>query len=1029
MNGKIVFPVLTCLVLCVHLSCAQQYLFTRFTPKDGLVNNRARFMFQDSKGRLYISTYGGSVYDGSRFTNYTTENGLATSLINDIAEMGDDSLWIMPNGSAIHCMVHGIIRDLRTMDNFYPVTNQLLKTSDGQIYSIADEGLYHFEKNRFVKIPIMGRTASGEEKDAGILLVQAVEYKGLLVILTDPFLGIYPGSATILVYNPRTGKSIVPKNPLGAYFLVKSPEGDLLVTTRYGLRKLDPDSLSHNRVSLISPPFPYQTADSLFSSFLYFDRSKNLWLSSGDAIQKIDREGRQHTFNTANGLPAGINNSIFQDGEDNMWFTNDQNGITMLASQEVEFYAEPAPGFLAQDLYADERSDSTWFYNAPERSLLLETREGQKVFHGTGELPEGGGQIVMGKKAYLITGDDLYALHFLPGKNEFRGVLIHRRDEDRGDPNGSTYSSALFDHGGNLVLTSAKLGVLLSGRLHQVPIRYRADQSAIDRQDRIWTVTRADELFVFRRGVPDTALQLLHCYNEGMPKIGPRSITVDGTGHVWIGTRDHGLYCLFFDGLRLLSWTRLTTKNGLSENFVNYLECDANNTIWACTPGGVDKIRLEKGHFIINNVTRSNAIYRSIYKIVPTRGGVHWALATRGIIKISPPAGRNEHYLPSVLFSRVLVGNEAVTDFRKGLTLPYDRNAISFYVGATTFIDETQTRYTYLLEGSQGAKWSTPSDQSAINLIDLPPGKYTLRVKALFLTGRYPEQSAAYSFVITPPWWQTWWFRAVVALALIGLSLLLIRRYIRRKLEKQRTLLEKKQAVEKERTRIATDMHDDLGAGLSRIKFLSETIGIKKQQQLPIEEEISGIRQYSHDMIDKMGEIVWALNERNDSLSDLLSYTRSYAVEYLMQAGIVCEVEGPPADLPTRFVGGEFRRNVYLTIKEALHNIVKHSQAGKVFISMEVNRTSGTTGKTGKGENLIIVIRDNGIGFDKNHIRPFSNGLNNMEKRITGLGGNLVIGHGPITSGKPCAGGVLDPVPGSYAADGIGTSVRLFVPV
>ncbi|MCP2821170.1 histidine kinase dimerization/phosphoacceptor domain-containing protein, partial [Salmonella enterica subsp. enterica serovar Typhimurium] len=83
---------------------------------------------------------------------------------------------------------------------------------------------------------------------------------------------------------------------------------------------------------------------------------------------------------------------------------------------------------------------------------------------------------------------------------------------------------------------------------------------------------------------------------------------------------------------------------------------------------------------------------------------------------------------------------------------------------------------------------------------------------------------------------------------------------------KQKLVLEKQQAVEKERTRIATDMHDDLGAGLSRIKFLSETIGIKKQQQQSIDEDIIRIREYSHDMIDKMGEIVWALNEKNDSL-------------------------------------------------------------------------------------------------------------------------------------------------------------------
>ncbi len=111
-----------------------------------------------------------------------------------------------------------------------------------------------------------------------------------------------------------------------------------------------------------------------------------------------------------------------------------------------------------------------------------------------------------------------------------------------------------------------------------------------------------------------------------------------------------------------------------------------------------------------------------------------------------------------------------------------------------------------------------------------------------------------------------------------------------KQIKKQKLQFEKQQAIEKERTRIATDMHDDLGAGLSRIKFLSETIGIKKQQQQSFDDDIGKIREYSHEMIDKMGEIVWALNEKNDTLSDLLSYTRSYAVEYLSQNGIACTV-------------------------------------------------------------------------------------------------------------------------------------------
>jgi signal transduction histidine kinase len=173
-------------------------------------------------------------------------------------------------------------------------------------------------------------------------------------------------------------------------------------------------------------------------------------------------------------------------------------------------------------------------------------------------------------------------------------------------------------------------------------------------------------------------------------------------------------------------------------------------------------------------------------------------------------------------------------------------------------------------------------------------------------------------------------------------------------------------------------MHDDLGAGLSRIKFLSETIGIKKQQQQPIEEDINKIRLYSHEMIDKMGEIVWALNEKNDSISDLLSYTRSYAMEYLSQSGIDCTTEMPEL-LPTGIVSGEFRRNIFLSVKEGLHNIVKHAQANQVNITMSVDR------------HLNIQIRDNGIGFNANSIRKYGNGLTNIEKRMKDIGGEVEI--------------------------------------
>jgi signal transduction histidine kinase len=166
---------------------------------------------------------------------------------------------------------------------------------------------------------------------------------------------------------------------------------------------------------------------------------------------------------------------------------------------------------------------------------------------------------------------------------------------------------------------------------------------------------------------------------------------------------------------------------------------------------------------------------------------------------------------------------------------------------------------------------------------------------------------------------------------------------------------------------------------------LSETIGLKKQKQEPVEEDIDKIRQYSHEMIDKMGEIVWALNEKNDSLSDLLAYTRVYAMQYLSENGIHCSVD-TPVQFPSSFISGEFRRNIYLTVKEALHNIVKHAQAREVIIQMET------------GKMLLISISDDGTGFDQKNIRPYGNGLNNMKKRMESIEGMLEIKNGNGTT-------------------------------
>src|SRR4030095_255426 len=137
------------------------------------------------------------------------------------------------------------------------------------------------------------------------------------------------------------------------------------------------------------------------------------------------------------------------------------------------------------------------------------------------------------------------------------------------------------------------------------------------------------------------------------------------------------------------------------------------------------------------------------------------------------------------------------------------------------------------------------------------------------------------------PWWQSWWLRIGVLLLLGLIVTLLIRSYYKRKLEKQKMEFEKQKAVELERTRIATDMHDDLGAGLSSIRFLSEKVKRNSFSDVT-KDDIDKMQFHSNELLEKMNEIIWAMNERNDSLEDLLFYTRYYIQEYCEEHNLNC---------------------------------------------------------------------------------------------------------------------------------------------
>lgn len=218
-----------------------------------------------------------------------------------------------------------------------------------------------------------------------------------------------------------------------------------------------------------------------------------------------------------------------------------------------------------------------------------------------------------------------------------------------------------------------------------------------------------------------------------------------------------------------------------------------------------------------------------------------------------------------------------------------------------------------------------------------------------------------------------------MALSAIGFIYYIVKSYYKRKLEKQNTLLreqaliiESQQAIEKERNRIASEMHDDLGSGLTRIKYLSDkALQLSGQNE---KNEVQKIANYSDDLVKNMSEIIWAMNSRFDNVDNLIGYVRRYASEYLELNEMDLIFTTNEAETNAN-ISGEKRRNVFLVIKEILHNAVKYSGAKAIRIHFEVN--DGVT---------ITLSEVGGKGFDVEEMKNKSNGIYNMQKRMEDTG-------------------------------------------
>ena len=263
----------------------------------------------------------------------------------------------------------------------------------------------------------------------------------------------------------------------------------------------------------------------------------------------------------------------------------------------------------------------------------------------------------------------------------------------------------------------------------------------------------------------------------------------------------------------------------------------------------------------------------------------------------------------------------------------------------------------------------------------VPPGKYVFRVVAFNSDGVSSVESDLLAITVRPHFYQTVWFRGGAGLlVLAGLSLT-IAVVIRQRLHRRMEQLERQHDLERERTRIAQDLHDDLGAGLTEVGLLGGLLQDPSRYSTRKQDALQRIVLRCHDLVVALDEIVWAVNPRNDSVNSAVSYLSRYAQNFLEPTTIRCRLEMQEAD-PDRPLNSEQRHNLFLAFEEALNNVAKHSGATEVRIKIACEAD----------HRLFVGIEDNGRGLPAS-VESGADGLDNLRQRMAQIGGSCEISN------------------------------------
>jgi signal transduction histidine kinase len=449
-----------------------------------------------------------------------------------------------------------------------------------------------------------------------------------------------------------------------------------------------------------------------------------------------------------------------------------------------------------------------------------------------------------------------------------------------------------------------------------------------------------------------------------------RALHEDDRGNFWVGTSGGGLWRVEQSSGRSRSYTE---TDGLAGNAVEGIVSDGSGALWVSTNNGLS---------CFDPATDRFRTYRQIDGLPTNRfrgdgartrtGELVFGTAADGIVIFHPDSLGDDARPPGVFITVLNTYGSDVNALphggdRSGLVLPHSQRSFTIEYLALDCTAPEKNLYFHKLDGFN-AEWVPAGTRRSVTYRNLEPGEYAFHVKGSNSDGVWAEASAPLRLTILPPYWRTWWFYTLSGAFVTGLLFSAHKYRLRKALEMERL-----------RIRIASDLHDDLGSNLSGIALLTDLVG---DQLTPGAERdrLAFVSRTARQMADTLKDLVWTINPGNDTFDNLALRMKDTAATLLN--GIDHTFVGAERPLPLK-LPIEARRNLYLTYKEILHNIVKHSKAGRVEITFAET-----------GGRLVLTVADDGVGFRQEDVVSGS-GLGNIRARARAAGGEAVVDSRP----------------------------------